>query len=200
MADEAGFGGVGRTAVASVAGLFAGVVAAAVVGTLGNAVAPSPPVPADLGDVEAVRYYLDAVPLAAHLALALGWCVGGFVAGLTGAVAAKGGWRVAGLVSGLGFTLLALGSLDVTPHPAWMWPAALLPLPAAWLGRGVGGRDPAAPTPAVTPAPAQRESTSPPPSGPHGSRPTAARTLVSEPAATLAGVGDDEADDPTPSR
>jgi hypothetical protein len=202
MVDDAGFGGVGRTAVASVAGLFAGIVAAGMVVTLGNAVAPAPPVPVDLGDAAAVRVYLDGVPVVAHLALVLGWATGGFVAGLTGAVAAKGGWRVAGLAAGIGFTLLVVGGLDATPQPTGMWIAALLPLPAAWLGRRLGGHDPVPRAASAAPS-APRPSGRAPSPDPGGAapRPSTARTLVSEPAATLAGGDDeDDADDAPPSR
>lgn len=152
MAEGTGFGGRGRTVLASVAGLFAGIVVVALVETVAHALFPAPPFPVD-PDPAALQAFLDSVPLGSKLLVVLGWALGGFVAGLAGAVAAKGGWRVAGLASGVSFALLTLGALTSLPHPLWMWiGGVLLPFPAAWLGRGLGGRDPA-PTPLAAAGP-----------------------------------------------
>ena len=150
MADGAGFGGRGRTVLASVAGLFGGIVVVAIVQGVGHGLFPAPPFPAD-PDPAALQAFLDAVPIGSKLFVVLAWTLGGFVAGLTGAVAAKGGWRAAGLAAGLGFALLTVFSLMALPHPLWMWiGGTLFPFPAAWLGRSLGGRDPAPPPAAPT--------------------------------------------------
>lgn len=115
-----------------------GIVAALVVVTLGDALAgaihPLPP-GLDFSDRDAVRTAIAGMPLAAYLALVAGWSAAGGLGAWTAARTAPSHRRRAGLVVGALLLASTLANLVMIPHPAWMWPAALVAVALA----GVAG-------------------------------------------------------------
>jgi hypothetical protein len=121
---------------------FAGVLVAISVVVLADAlVARAFPLPADLDTRDAARAKaaLAAVPARALALLVAGWAIAAG-AGAFVAVRLTPGRRIGlGLVVA-GFLLAStIANLVALPHPTWVWPVALLLIPAVgWLGARAG--------------------------------------------------------------
>ena len=122
------------TALRQFLAVAGGIVAALVVVTLGDrlagAIAPLPK-GLDFNDRTAVAAAIAALPLAAKLVLVAGWAAAAALGAWTAARTAPArrtamGWIAAGFV-----LASTIANLAMLPHPAWMWPAAIVGIVAA---------------------------------------------------------------------
>ncbi|MCC7018822.1 MAG: hypothetical protein IT332_03665 [Ardenticatenales bacterium] len=133
---------VARSGVAVISGLIAGGLVVALVEGVNVFLFP-PPAGMDFSNPEALGAYTATLPFAAFAVVGAAWILGA-IAG--GAVAGRLGGARADVDGGIVGLLLAVASVAnlMNPgltHPAWMWAAALLTVPAAWFaGRWVSGR------------------------------------------------------------
>lgn len=131
-----------RRAVAVFAGIVAGGLVVAVVEGANVLLFP-PPAGLDYRDPAALGRYMAALPAAAFAVVAVAWSLGAAAGGAVAGRLAPDNAPVNGLAVGamlVGASLMNVANPDL-PHPAWMWLAALLPLPVAWAtARWVGVR------------------------------------------------------------
>ena len=127
-----------RRLLAALAGVA---VAVGVVVLVDTAVGRAFPLPRglDTQDRAQVQAALAAVPAAAIALLVAGWALAAGAGAFVAVRLAPGRRAGIGLVVA-GFLLLStVANLVALPHPAWVWPAALLLIPAAgWLGARAG--------------------------------------------------------------
>lgn len=122
--------------------LLAGVVSAVVVVSLSDAVVGRAfplPVGTDLHDAASMRAAMEAMPAAAMLMLVAGWALAAGI-GAYAAVRLAPGRAVLLGASVVAILLVAtIANLFALPHPAWLWPASLVAIPAAgWIGARMG--------------------------------------------------------------
>ncbi len=128
-----------RTVLAVVAGVVAGGIVVALVQQLGHLIWP-PPAGLDVTDPEAIEAYLESVPAAAILFVALAWAVGSLAGGWIAARISSPCSLSAALI--VGGVLMAFGLLNLIsiPHPIWFWVVGLAVfLPAAYAGGRLAG-------------------------------------------------------------
>jgi hypothetical protein len=121
--------------------LLAGVVVAVIVVSLMDRVAGSLyPLPAgtDLTDPESVRQAMAHVPASALLVLLAGWVLATAAGSYAAARLATHNRVIHGMIVTLFVLVATVGNLAAIPHPIWMWPAAVLLIPAGgWLATRV---------------------------------------------------------------
>lgn len=115
-----------------VAGLAALIATVWIVEAIGHSVWPPPP-GTNMSDPAQLATLLDKIPLAAKLAVVLGWLLGA-MAGAWAAHAisrwAPASWIVVGI--GIAFGVM---TLFMIPHPLWMQiSAVVVPLIGGWVG------------------------------------------------------------------
>lgn len=101
------------------------------------------PLPAgvDMGDPEQARATVAARPAGAMVMVLLGWCLGALGGGALAARLARHAPDRHALVVGAILLALAVLNMVMLPHPLWMWPAAIVGVPAsAWLGARLATR------------------------------------------------------------
>jgi len=114
--------------------LLAGVVAAVLVVALMDAVVGRIyPLPAgtDLANPESMRQAIAALPAAAFLLLVVGWALAAGVGSYIAARLATHDFAIHGLIVALFVLTATISNLVRIPHPVWMWPAAIILIPAA---------------------------------------------------------------------
>ena len=114
--------------------LLAGVVAAVLVVVLMDAVVGRIyPLAAgtDLGNPESMRQAIAALPTGAFLLLVVGWALAAGVGSYIAARLATHDFAIHGLIVALFVLIATLSNLVRIPHPVWMWPAAIILIPAA---------------------------------------------------------------------
>jgi len=124
---------IARSGVAVVSGLIVGGLVVAVVEGVNVLLFP-PPAGMDFGNPEALGAYTASLPSIAFAVVGAAWMLGALAGG---AVAGWLGGARADVDGGIVGLLLAAGSVAnlMNPgleHPAWMWAAALLTVPAGW--------------------------------------------------------------------
>lgn len=119
-----------RSALVLVAGVGVAVLVVVLMDTLVGSMYPLP-AGTDLNDRENLRLVIEAMPAGAFILLLAGWVL---AAGAGAYLAARLATRSAAL-HGLivaGFVLIAtVANLAAIPHPVWLWPAAIILIPAA---------------------------------------------------------------------
>jgi hypothetical protein len=124
--------------------LFGGVVVAVIVVRLMDGVVTSIyPLPAgtDLSNPESLRQALAALPTTAFLLLVVGWALAAGAGSYLAARLATQSAATHGLIVALFVLVATVANLARIPHPAWMWPAAIILIPAAgWAAARLGAR------------------------------------------------------------
>jgi len=114
--------------------LFAGVVAAVLVVMLMDRVVGSiylfGSVP-EGRDPESLRQAIAGLPAAAFLLLAAGWALAAGVGSYVAARLAAHDHAIHGVIVALFVLVATVANLVRIPHPVWMWPAAIILIPAA---------------------------------------------------------------------
>jgi len=125
---------MGRNIGAGIAGVVIAFVLVALVEMVGHAFYP-PPEGLDFADADAMRAYIDTVPLGALLFVAGAWFIG--TVGGTCAACAIGTAKpliFAGVVGGL-VLVATIANLIMIPHPLWFSVLGIVGiLVGAWLG------------------------------------------------------------------
>nr|ASV46983.1 hypothetical protein [uncultured bacterium] len=117
--------------------VLAGTIAAMVVVTLMDGVVGRLyPLPegTDVRDPEVMRTAIAALPFAALALLVVGWAIAAAVGAFVAVRLTRDGWTGAGITVVVLLLAATVANLLMLPHPAWVWPAALLLVPAAGLG------------------------------------------------------------------
>lgn len=124
--------------------LFGGVVVAVLVVVLMDGVVTSIyPLPAgtDLRNPESMRQALAALPAGAFLLLVVGWALAAGAGSYLAARLAMQSPATHGLIVALFVLVATVANLARIPHPVWMWPAAIILIPAAgWAAARLGTR------------------------------------------------------------
>lgn len=124
--------------------LFGGVVVAVLVVVLMDGVVTSIyPLPAgtDLSNPESMRQALAALPAGAFLLLVVGWALAAGAGSYLAARLAMQSPATHGLIVALFVLVATVANLARIPHPVWMWPAAIILIPAAgWAAARLGTR------------------------------------------------------------
>lgn len=114
--------------------LLAGVVAAVVVVVLMDTVVASLyPLPAgtEPSNPESFRQAVAGLPAAAFLLLVAGWALAAAAGSFLAARLATHAHAIHGLIVALFVLVATVANLARIPHPVWMWPAAIILIPAA---------------------------------------------------------------------
>ena len=122
--------------------LLGGVVVAVLVVVLADALVGSIyPLPAGIDPDDKARFTeaIAALPTPAFVLLVAGWA---FAAGVGAYLAARLAARsrvVHGLIVALFVLVATVANLAAIPHPVWLWPAAIVLIPAAgWVAARLG--------------------------------------------------------------
>jgi hypothetical protein len=114
--------------------LLGGVVAAVVVVGLMDALAGSlyslPP-GTDPSNPDSFRQAVATLPVQAFLILLSGWVLAGGIGSYIAARLATHARVTHGLIVAFFVLVATVGNLATIPHPLWMWPAAIILIPAA---------------------------------------------------------------------
>ena len=117
--------------------LLAGVIVAVIVVSLGDAVAGSIyslPAGIDRSNPESMRQAVAGLPTAAFLLLLAGWVLAAAVGSYVAARLASHARAIHGLIVAVFVLVATVSNLAAIPHPAWLWPATIILIPAAgWL-------------------------------------------------------------------
>jgi pimeloyl-ACP methyl ester carboxylesterase len=114
--------------------LLAGVVAAVLVVTLTDALASSLyPLPAGVepSDKEAFRQAVATMPVPAFVLLLAGWVFAAAIGAYLATRLAARSPAVHGMIVALFVLVATVANLAAIPHPFWLWPAAIVLIPAA---------------------------------------------------------------------
>jgi sorbitol-specific phosphotransferase system component IIBC len=114
--------------------LLAGVVAAVFVVILMDTVAGNiyaVPAGTDPNNPESMRQAVATLPAAAFLLLVGGWVLAGGVGSYIAARLATHARATHGLIVALFVLVATVGNLAKFPHPAWVWAASIILIPAA---------------------------------------------------------------------
>lgn len=124
--------------------LFAGVVVAVLVVSLMDGVVTSIyPFPAgtDPKNPESLRQGIATLPASAFLLLVAGWALATGAGSYLAARLATQSAATHGLIVTLFVLVATVANLARIPHPLWMWPAAIILIPAAgWGSARLGAR------------------------------------------------------------
>lgn len=127
-----------RAMLAAVGGLAAAIVVILLVEFASHALYP-PPEGFDPKNREALKAYIQSLPVEAFLMVLLAYALGSFSGGALSALVVRG--KRSAFIVGGGLTAMGLYNLFAIPHPAWFWVASLaLYVPFAWLGATVALR------------------------------------------------------------
>ena len=117
--------------------LLAGVVVAVIVVSLMDRVAGSIyslPAGTDPGNPESMRQAIAHIPATALLVLLGGWVLAAAAGSFIAARLATHNRVIHGMIVTLFVLVATVGNLAAIPHPIWMWPGAVILIPAAgWL-------------------------------------------------------------------
>lgn len=121
-----------RLALALVAGIAAALFTIMLIETLGHSLYPPPAL--DYSDTEALRAYVEGLPIGAKLIVLSAWLAGTidgvFVAGLIN----RARYGLCAAVIGALVLAATLANLAMIPHPLWMAASGILGIPlCAWI-------------------------------------------------------------------
>jgi hypothetical protein len=126
----------GGSIMRSVAGLIIGAIACFVVilvfDGVNSIIYPLPP-GVSPSDPQAMKDHIATLPVTAFLVLLLGWFAGVLVGSFVAAKIAGRAPLIHAVIIGALFLVATVANLLLLSHPLWMWPAAILLLPAATL-------------------------------------------------------------------
>jgi hypothetical protein len=117
--------------------LLAGVVLAVLVVMLADAlVGMLYPLPAgtDMNDQESLRRAIAAMPASAFALLLSGWVLAAGAGAYLAARLATRSVALHGMIVSVFVLVATVANLAAIPHPSWLWPAAIVLIPAAgWM-------------------------------------------------------------------
>ena len=118
--------------------IVAGVVTAMIVVSLADLVVGMlypMPVGTNVRDAESMAAAIAALPTIALALLTVGWALGTGVGAFVAVRLTPERLLSVGLIVAVVLLLATISNLLALPHPGWMWPAALVLIPAlGWLG------------------------------------------------------------------
>lgn len=131
--------------------LFGGVVIAVMVVILMDALVgriyPLPP-GVDTRDEESLRQVIAGLPIGAFVLLLTGWILAAATGSYFATRLATQARATHGLIVSIFVLVATIANLAAIPHPIWMWPAAIILIPAAgWVAARLVVRSAAAPAP-----------------------------------------------------
>jgi hypothetical protein len=133
--------------------LFGGVVIAVMVVILMDAlVGRIYPLPAgvDTRNEESLRLAIAVMPTTAFVLLLTGWVLAAGIGAYFAARLAAHSYVIHGLIVAFFVLVATIANLAAIPHPIWMWPAAIILIPAAgWVGTRFVARPTVPPASAV---------------------------------------------------
>lgn len=89
----------------------------------------------DPRDEESLRRAIASMPAAAFVLLLTGWVLGAGIGAWFAARLARHSYATHGLIVAFFVLVATIANLAAIPHPMWMWPAAIILIPAAgWIG------------------------------------------------------------------
>jgi len=89
----------------------------------------------DSGNRDEMRIFIDSIPIYVLVIMTIFWLGSSFLGAMLAVKINRVYWKQTALITGGILLALALLNLIMTPHPAWMWLAALMGyLPVALLG------------------------------------------------------------------
>lgn len=118
-----------RSAVVLLAGVVAAVIGVVLTDALVAAIYPLP-AGTNMDDKESLAAAIAAVPVAALVLLVSGWAVAAGLGSYLAARLAIRARRTHGLIVTLFVLVATISNLASIPHPTWMWPAAIILIPA----------------------------------------------------------------------
>ena len=124
--------------------LLGGVVVAVIVVSLMDGVVisiyPLPP-GTDMSNPESLRQGIGTLPVGAFLLLVAGWALAAAAGAYLAARLANQSAAMHGLIVALFVLVATVANMARIPHPMWMWPAAIILIPAAgWAAARLGAR------------------------------------------------------------
>lgn len=129
-----------RKIAAGLAGLVVAMILVWLIEKIGHAIYP-PPANLDIGDADAMRAYVDTLPVGALLAVAIAWFLGSLGGTFTACRLGPARPLVYALVVGGIMFAGAAFNLTVIPHPIWFSILGVLGIFAGtWLGMTLGVR------------------------------------------------------------
>ena len=132
---------MGKNIAAGVAGVVVAGLLVWLVEMIGHSVYP-PPADLDFADADAMRAYIDTLPIGALLFVAVAWFIG--TLGGTYAACRIGTAKpmIFALVVGGLMLLATIFNLAMIPHPLWFAALGIVGIAVgAWLGMTLGGKD-----------------------------------------------------------
>lgn len=127
---ESGMNSTIRSALVLLAGVVAAVLVVVLVDTLVGSMYPLPE-GTDLNDPASMRAAIAAMPTAAFALLLGGWVVAAAVGAYLAARLARRSPALHGLIVAIFVLIATITNLATIPHPMWLWPAAIILIPAA---------------------------------------------------------------------
>jgi hypothetical protein len=119
-----------RSALVLLAGVVAAVLVVVLVDTLVGSMYPLPE-GTDLNDRASMRAAVAAMPASAFALLLGGWVVAAAVGAYLAARLARRSPALHGLIVAIFVLMATVANLADIPHPMWLWPAAIILIPAA---------------------------------------------------------------------
>src|SRR5687767_8295446 len=119
-----------RSALVLLAGVIAAVLVVVLVDTLVGSMYPLPD-GTDLNDRASMQAAVASMPAAAFVLLLAGWVVAAAVGAYLAARLARRSAALHGLVVAIFVLMATIANLAAIPHPVWLWPAAIILIPAA---------------------------------------------------------------------
>jgi hypothetical protein len=119
-----------RSALVLLAGVVAAVLVVVLVDTLVASMYPLPD-GTDLNDRESMRAAVAGMPTAAFVLLLGGWVLAAALGAYLAARLARRSAALHGLIVAIFVLIATIANLAAIPHPIWLWPAAIILIPAA---------------------------------------------------------------------
>jgi hypothetical protein len=122
-----------RSALVLLAGVVVSVIVVVLMDALVGRVYPFP-AGSDISNPESLRQAIAALPVAAFALLVVGWALAAGAGAYVAARLATHASAIHGLIVALFVLVATVSNLAKIPHPVWMWPAAIILIPAVgWL-------------------------------------------------------------------
>jgi len=119
-----------RSALALLGGVVAAVLVVIVMDTVAGSIYALP-AGTDPNNPESIRQAVAGMPAAAHLLLLVGWVLAAGAGSYLAARLATYAHATHGLIVALFLLVATVSNLARIPHPLWLWPAAIILIPAA---------------------------------------------------------------------
>ena len=129
-----------RSALVLLGGVIVSVLVVLLMDAVVGRIYPLPP-GTDMGDPERFRQAIGALPVGAFVLLVVGWALAAGAGAYVAARLATHAAAIHGLIVALFVLVATVSNLARIPHPVWMWPAAIILIPAAgWAAARLGAR------------------------------------------------------------